>query len=105
MHDFKYGGHLHLRHLLGRWLCETLDDSRLAGQSIDCLVPVPLHPARERERGFNQALILAELLGRASRLPVRPLLQRIRYTTTQTQFDREERMENLRGRVPFTPRR
>lgn len=97
MHDFKYGRQLHLRHLLGRWLCETLDDPRLAGRRFNCLVPVPLHPARERERGFNQALVLARLLGRASRLPVQPLLQRIRYTTTQTRFDRDERMENLAG--------
>lgn len=97
MHDFKYGGQIHLRHLLGRWLAETLDDARLAGRPFDCIVPVPLHPARERERGFNQAMVLAKLLGRASGLPVSPLLQRIRYTTTQTQFDREERMENLAG--------
>ncbi len=97
MHDFKYGGQLHLRHLLGRWLGEALGDPRLAERPFDCLVPVPLHPARERERGFNQAQVLAKLLGRASGLPVRPLLQRIRYTTTQTQFDRDERMENLAG--------
>jgi competence protein ComFC len=97
MHDFKYGGQLHLRRLLGGWLCETLADPRLAGRRFDCIVPVPLHPARQRERGFNQAEILARLLGRHSALPVRPLLQRIRYTTTQTQFDRDERMENLAG--------
>lgn len=97
MHDFKYGGQLHLRHLLGQWLCETLADPRLSGRRFDCLVPVPLHPARQRERGFNQAEVLARLLGRQSGLPVRPLLQRIRYTTTQTQFDRNERMENLAG--------
>lgn len=97
MHDFKYGGQLHLRHLIGRWLCETLADPRLANGDFDCLVPVPLHPARERERGFNQAQLLAQSLGRASQRPVRPLLQRIRYTTTQTRFDRAERMENLAG--------
>lgn len=97
MHDFKYGGQLHLRHLLGQWLGETLADPRLSGRRFDCIVPVPLHPARQRERGFNQAEVLARLLGRHSSLPVRPVLQRIRYTTTQTQFDREERMENLAG--------
>lgn len=97
MHDFKYGGQVHLRHVLGRWLAETLQDPRLAGREFDYIVPVPLHPARERERTFNQAHLLATLLGRASGRPVRPLLQRIRYTTTQTRFDREERMENLSG--------
>ena len=53
--------------------------------------------ARKRERGFNQAELLAFELQRHSDLPVRDMLQRIRYTTTQTQFDRSERMENLKG--------
>ncbi|HEY2799611.1 MAG TPA: ComF family protein [Chthoniobacterales bacterium] len=97
MHSFKYGGQLHLRRQLGAWLCEALDDPRLAGRRFACIVPVPLHPARERERGFNQADLLAAELHHRCKLPVRPLLQRIRYTTTQTQFDRSERIENLRG--------
>jgi ComF family protein len=97
MHDFKYGRQLHLRHLLGHWLAETMDDPRLAGRHFDFIVPVPLHPARKRERGFNQAELLALELERASRIPLQNLLRRTRYTTTQTQFDRSERMENLRG--------
>jgi ComF family protein len=97
IHDFKYGRQLHLRHLVGRWLCETLADPRLAGRRFDLIVPVPLHPARKRERGFNQAELLALELHRASALPISNVLQRTRYTTTQTQFDRSERMENLRG--------
>jgi competence protein ComFC len=55
-----------------------------------------LHPARERERGFNQATLLAELLARQVAVPLRAVLERIRYTTTQTAYDRTERMENLR---------
>jgi len=58
-------------------------------------VPVPLHPARQRERGFNQASLLAELLSAQTSIPVKPLLERTRYTTTQTALDRSERMENL----------
>src|ERR1700680_2292686 len=49
--DFKYGRQMHLRHLLGRWLSAALDDARLRDQQFDLIVPVPLHPARERERG------------------------------------------------------
>ena len=52
---------------------------------------------RKRERGFNQAELLALALHRLSGLPLTDALQRTRYTTTQTQFDRSERMENLRG--------
>jgi competence protein ComFC len=96
VHEFKYGHHRHLRHPLAAWLGETLSDSRLRERHFDLLVPVPLHPARERERGFNQAALLAELLAQRANLPIRPILERIRYTTTQTAYDRSERMENLR---------
>jgi len=95
VHDFKYGRHLHLRHPVAHWLVETLDDPRLHGRRFDVVVPVPLHPARKRERGFNQAEVLAELLCARAGVPLRSVLERIRYTTTQTAFDRTERMENL----------
>jgi ComF family protein len=97
IHDFKYGRQLHLRHLAGRWLAETLNDPRLAGRRFDCIIPVPLHAARKRERGFNQAELLAIELNRASGIALQDLLRRIRYTATQTQFDRSERMQNLKG--------
>jgi competence protein ComFC len=96
VHAFKYGRERHLRHPLAEWLGETMRDPRLRGRHFDLIVPVPLHPARERERGFNQATLLAELLARQVALPLRPVLERIRYTRTQTAYDRAERMENLR---------
>ena len=96
VHEFKYNRQRYLCHPLSDWLAETLDDLRLRDRRFDFIVPVPLHPTRERERGFNQAQLLAEGLAARSHLPVRPALERIRYTTTQTQFDRHERMENLR---------
>jgi competence protein ComFC len=95
VHDFKYGRQRHLRYPLAEWLGETLHDPRLRGRRFDIVVPVPLHAARERERGFNQATLLAELLASQVVLPLRPVLERIRYTTTQTAYDRAERMENL----------
>jgi ComF family protein len=59
------------------------------------IIPVPLHPTRQRERGFNQASLLAELLSAEVSIPSKLLLERVRYTTTQTALDRAERMENL----------
>ena len=97
VHEFKYGRQMHLQHLVGRWLYAALDDERIRGRQFDVIVPVPLHSARQRERGFNQAALLALLLGERIAAPVKPVLERIRYTTTQTAFDRSERMENLRG--------
>ncbi len=95
--DFKYGGQIHLRHLVASWLFTALEDERLRSREFDLIVPVPLHAARERERGFNQATLLAELLSTHMSIEARQVLERIRYTTTQTAFDRTERMENLRG--------
>ncbi len=97
VHDFKYGSQFHLRHPLADWLGETLHDPRLHGRRFDFIVPVPLHPARERARGFNQAQLLAELFSARIGLPLLRALERIRYTTTQTAFDRAERMQNLRN--------
>jgi len=95
IHEFKYGRQIYLRHLVARWLHAALDDERLCGRRFDVIVPVPLHPARQRERGFNQASLLAEMLSAQTSIPAKPVLERIRYTTTQTALDRSERMENL----------
>jgi ComF family protein len=74
---------------------QTLDDPRLRDRRFDLVVPVPLHPAKERERGFNQASLLAEMFSAQAGIRLRPVLERIRYTRTQTAFDRAERIENL----------
>src|SRR4029077_8132147 len=95
--DFKYGRQVHLRHPVARWLLAALDDDRLRGHRFNIIIPVPLHPARERQRGFNQADLLAKLLSAHMSIETKSVLERIRYTTTQTAFDRAERMENLHG--------
>ncbi len=95
--DFKYGRQIHLRHVVATWLLAALDDERLRDRQFDLIVPVPLHPARLRERGFNQAALLAELLARKISVEHRAVLRRVRWTTTQTAFDRVERIQNLRG--------
>jgi ComF family protein len=95
IHSFKYNRQIYLRRLIARWLCAALDDERLRDRRFDVIVPVPLHPTRQRERGFNQASLLAELLSPEISVPSKLLLERTRYTTTQTALDRAERMENL----------
>jgi competence protein ComFC len=97
IHRFKYGREYYLRHQLAEWAAAGLDDERLRTPDFDAFVPVPLHSARKREREFNQAEAIAELLGRRCGKRVVNALQRIRYTDSQTRHDRAERMENLRG--------
>src|SRR5437763_15836584 len=74
IHTFKYGRQIYLRHLVARWPCAALDDPRLRSHRFDVIIAVLLHPARERERGFNQASVLAELLAVHVSLPFRRLL-------------------------------
>ena len=97
IHRFKYDRCLYLRQPLAEWLAETLDDERILAHSFDYLVPVPLHAARMREREFNQAAVLARLVAERHGERVLHALRRVRYTTTQTRLDREERMQNLRN--------
>lgn len=97
IHRFKYERQFHLRHQLAEWAAAGLEDDRIRAQPFDAFVPVPLHPTRKREREFNQAEVIADLLARRADVPVRNAIERTRYTTTQTRLDRRERMENLRG--------
>jgi len=96
IHRFKYGGEIWLGGLLGDFLRQGLRDARLKNSSFDAVVPVPLHPLRRREREFNQAEILGRELASGQKLGFCDALERIRYTVTQTHFDRRRRMRNLR---------
>lgn len=97
IHRFKYSHEYHLRHQLAAWAAMGLEDERLRNPDFDALVPVPLHSTRRREREFNQAEVIADLLAKRCGKPLLNALQRIRYTDSQTRHDRAERMENLRG--------
>ena len=69
------------------------------------LVPVPLHARKERERGYNQAVLLgsalAEVAGNGTSCQL--LLQRVVDTQTQTAFDRRTRMANLKNAFALAP--
>jgi ComF family protein len=65
---------------------------------MDCVVPVPLHPARQRDRGFNQAEMIAEVLARTLDLPLlRGVVKRVKNTLPQGTGGGGSRRENVRG--------
>jgi ComF family protein len=65
-------------------------------RAAELLIPVPLHPRREKERGYNQAALLAERLSAHVGLPHHPrALERIRYTGRQVSANREHRLRNM----------
>jgi ComF family protein len=69
------------------------------------LVPVPVHAERLRQRGYNQAALLAIELSRQSGMPVADVLQRQRATTQQHRLDRAARLRNLREAFAIKPGR
>ena len=94
LHAFKYESRRHLAAPVGDWLVDAyLRDPEIQG--AHAIVPVPLHPSRLRERGFNQAEELAKRLSEKSGVPVRQLLIRRRQTRAQADLDKEERLKNV----------
>ena len=96
VHRLKYGREIWLGRVLAGLMERGLGDQRLAGCAFDCLIPVPLHPRRQREREFNQAAVIAQALSKRVDIPIQEALLRRRYTTTQTALDRKGRRQNLR---------
>ena len=94
---FKYGRDTTLVPVLGSLLYAAMGDRRLVGKKFDAIVPVPLHPLREREREFNQSALLAARLGKHLGVPAVSPIRRIRDTAPQAGLDRSHRMENLEG--------
>ncbi|MCH7760148.1 ComF family protein [candidate division TA06 bacterium] len=81
----------------GRMMGTLLQSDSLL-QEGEVLIPVPLHKTRLRERGYNQALLLAEAIFHSTSIPVaKNLLLRRRATKPQTDLRHEERMENVKG--------
>ncbi|HEY7139844.1 MAG TPA: ComF family protein [Methylomirabilota bacterium] len=99
IHALKYGGRPLVAAPLGRFLAEAGPSALPVSLATwaDGLVPIPLHPARLAERGFNQAELLAAPCAARWRLPVLGrVLARARATLPQTQLDPEARRANVK---------
>jgi len=92
LHALKYDGERRLAPFLGAAVARRWARAGAAG---DALVPVPASPDRVRERGYDQAALIAAEAGRQLRLPVLHLLERTRATTAQFDLDRATRATNL----------
>jgi ComF family protein len=94
---FKYNREMYFGPHLVNWLLGAAQRWIDWGE-IDAIVPVPLHPRKQRQREFNQAEYLAAALGRAVGVPVlKGKVRRIKDTGTQTKLGAEARARNLRG--------
>lgn len=96
LHELKYRGRRRVAARLAEAMMQREDVRRLLRAGA-VLVPVPLHPRRRRERGFNQAELLAAELGRRSGLAVAEVLVRRKDTTAQTGLSGAARRTNVAG--------
>ncbi len=105
IHYFKYNGFLAAQAPLEKLIIKWLDaNSSLVSSILDssfCLIPIPLHKKRLRERGFNQAEIIGQILSRHLNIPLeKNLLERVRDTKSQIKMKgAQRREENVRGSI------
>ncbi len=92
IHHLKYARCTQIAQYFGAALAAMLPGN------YDYIVPIPLHRAKLKERGYNQSLLIARELSRILELPLEDtLLERIHYTKTQTHLNRKERLQNVAG--------
>lgn len=97
IHQFKYGEKSFLASSLGLLLARFAEEWAKDSSGV-LTMPVPLHPKRLRERGFNQSLLLARHVARQLETELDFFsLRRVRYTLPQTSLARKERQKNVRG--------
>jgi ComF family protein len=95
LHRFKFRGKRSLARPLGSWLGRLIREETCWEPAF--VIPVPLHRRRLRERGYDQAQLLARFAATALGVPLRPLLARIRPTAAQSSLSHHQRQENVRG--------
>ena len=94
LHALKYDGELRLVEPLAEQMAARWQRAGIGG---DVLVPVPVHAARLRQRGFDQAELLARAVGRVLKLPVATALERASKTAAQHALTRKARATNVGG--------
>jgi ComF family protein len=94
LHQLKYAGERRLARPLGEAIARRW---ARVGQGATVVVPVPVHAERERQRGYDQAALLAEVAGRALAMPTLRALERSRATVAQFELGRDDRSANVRG--------
>jgi len=94
IHAIKYDGLSRLAVEQGRLLGEALLREK-TDSKFDCIVPMPLHRLRKIERGYNQAERIATGVSDIIGVPVKELVERQRYTQTQTKLNLQQRLLNI----------
>lgn len=97
LYELKYYGNKEAGEVMGRIMAAELLSSCFF-EGVDWIIPVPLHPRKERRRGYNQSDCLARGISAVTGIPVSAeMLVRSRYTETQTRKGQYERWENVQN--------
>jgi ComF family protein len=96
IHELKYKGNKEAGVFLGQQLGESIKEAPLF-QGIDYLIPVPLHPKREKQRSYNQSLMIAKGIHEVTGIPIgdKYLVRKV-HTATQTKKSADERFKNVK---------
>ncbi len=98
IHKYKYGNRPYLVKSIVALMADVLKEAQDAFlKETDCLVPVPLHPVRFREREFNQSELLADRLSQTLQKPVVRALNRTKNTPSQVSLSKRNRLDNMKG--------
>ena len=98
IHLFKYGNKLALRHPFSKIIRSFTDSYTKDMRQYDVVTAVPLHPARLRERGYNQSDILAQTIAETFQLPFcEGNLLRSKHTQFQARLTQKDRWTNIQG--------
>ena len=97
IHRLKYGNEPGLAAELGALVAQRIATDLAIGVRLDVLVPVRLHPRRERERGYDQARALAAIAASMAGIPLRAAVHRLRSGPPQATLGQLERRANVRG--------
>ncbi len=90
----KYQGHLHFAKLLSQYMAEYLTPRF----QVDCILPMPLHPSRQRQRGFNQTIEMAKPIAKSLYLPlIKNACSRAHSNHAQSSLSAAGRAENVRA--------
>lgn len=101
LHQLKYMGNREIGYQLGKIMGGQLIESRRF--ECDALIPLPLFPAKQKKRGYNQASVICEGMSAAMDLQVwEGVIQRPQFTSTQTKKGRIERWKNVEGKFEVT---
>lgn len=95
IHNLKFNARFENARLMGALLAEKLLES---SELPDCIVPVPLHPSRYRERGFNQSIEIGRTISKNLNIPLDlSSCRRVRNTRHQTNLPAKQRMNNMKN--------